>query len=377
MNSYHWVCVLLGVALSDRVTAQALVDGLPLHIPRCCHDQYALAPNHTCILQPQPDFEPEVVINGELIGVTNVGMEVVDVACGEGEGTATYITLKDASSLLLLVGDTVEFLWMPPGAQDYMAYQHYCLAMEMTIDSFDPPRYVVKVCHFDAEVACADATCVRKCCPRGESLMDKKSCTPVDEKDEWQPSFSSSEVTVTPALPPSDLLVVYGFPTCETILIYDDHILLDTGEVSTAGLRFSQHEYCIENNNESLSREVQELAMICLRDESNLYWSCPWKHLVVSVLMSISCVFLAITWIIYVSVPLLRNRNMGRCILSFVSAMFVSFLTIIIMNHHREGFSAVQCSVTGKDRTYSVILQCILKDKQSDQLETYRKLHDH
>ncbi|XP_071515008.1 probable G-protein coupled receptor Mth-like 3 isoform X2 [Panulirus ornatus] len=398
MGSGLWVCVLLGVALGVGSTSEVEEQAFytqPLHIPRCCPDGYAFDPSRKCIQMPLPDFQPEVAIKGELMVALNVTEEVVDFTCDDREGEEKYVSLVNDPATLIQMSDGVNLLWIPPQGQPYEQHDYYCLAMERSTDPLPTVSYVAKICHMDAaarferdKIVCAGASCVRKCCPLHQSLRNKMACTPVFEADDWQPSFSSSRDSIVPAPPPSDLLLVHGLPICETILVYNDHILLDTGEVSADGLLFPQHKYCIDYNNQTDTQEVEEMALICSAADE-WPWSCPWKNVMLSVLMSISCVFLAITWIIYVSVPLLRGNNMGRFIISFVSAMFVSFVTLIILKHHREGFSAVQCTITATLTHLSILatffwmnvmsyhIFCHLKMSHSYQRENIRSFLFH
>lgn len=68
------------------------------------------------------------------------------------------------------------------------------------------------------------------------------------------------------------------------------------------------------------------------------------------VLLGVSSVCLIITWLVYVSVARLRSLNESRCLLSLVSALFVAYVTLIILNYTASDYASTFCVVAGEWR---------------------------
>ncbi|KAK8724142.1 hypothetical protein OTU49_011235 [Cherax quadricarinatus] len=349
MARWSWLFVVLGmtfVQLSSEQSVKRNKGGVSIRLPQCCPSQHAISTrNATCAYNPDSSFQPPILFKGSMMLASNIVEEVkgITLACeNENSGTRLIALSLDGEhgTLILLPDGTVNVMWFPPEGLIYERLQDFCVLQVLDDESDDPPMYWAKACLQDHalqwqadRLACSNASCLRKCCPAGEHLKNKGLCMPDDKTKDW---------SLAPQFP--DLHVVYGLPTCEKILIYDDHSLTETGNLLASEELLSPQHYCIDNNEDTKSDQVYELALVCFEGSADS--ECQWKYgVLVPVLMGISCACLTATWVIYLLVPRLKSCNTGRCLLSFVSATFFAFLTITINKAGRENFTELQCSL--------------------------------
>nr|XP_045602958.1 probable G-protein coupled receptor Mth-like 4 [Procambarus clarkii] len=344
-----WLLSLLAISLLRRAAGQSRQETEHrVRLPLCCPSGYISPTADTCIYNPIIPFRPQVIIGDSLVSVTNIEEEAegTTLPCDHHDGEAgyEYVSLDSVrSTLIQKTNGTLTLLWLPQDAMLFEQSQNFCVMMTHEGSSPDEVQasYWAKVCPKDHaaqwesdKLACTKASCVRKCCPAGQHFRNQRICSPDDDSQDWaMPS------------PFSDLHVVYGLPNCKNLLLYPDfeYSLLRSGYMDVSEMLFSPQEYCIENNEDTQEQRVEQRALVCHKPRPE----CPWKqNVVIPTLMGVSCACLALTWVVYVLVPHLRNTNMGRCLLSFVSAMFVAFLTILINQVGRDSFSPAQCTLT-------------------------------
>lgn len=190
---------------------------------------------------------------------------------------------------------------------------------------------------------CSDVTCVRKCCPPQMALASSTSCGPVPDGEGWRPSLASNDsgAGATP------VHMLYGPPRlCEKALLYQEFSILPSGMVALEQMTMNVdiNGYCID----TFQHSPQEMALVCL-DKVAPAWHCEWKTIFIKpVLLGVSSVCLIITWLVYVSIAKLRSLNEGRCLLSLVSALFVAYVTLIILNFTASEEASTSCVVTGR-----------------------------
>ncbi|KAK3856765.1 hypothetical protein Pcinc_036930 [Petrolisthes cinctipes] len=324
----------------------------PVYVPRCCKEGYTLDMNRRCVSEPGTSFHPIVGVNISLVVLNEVANEeVTDVSCSGKGITTQYKSPSYGEALFLLNSDesSVNVLWSENLQYEERMFhqaQQYCIALEFG-SSKSEPIYVAKLC---AEDLCADSQCVKKCCPQGEHIVDFAHCEPVVGGQEWEPVFHDEDGVE--ASPPTDLHMLYGFPEhCAATLMYDDHKLLQSGNVQIPDWTLTYQEYCIDNI--FTDNITMEMAVVCYKEIPSY---CAWKHMIMKpVLLGVSCVCLALTWLVYVWVQQLRTSTTGRCLICLVSAMFVAFLTIILLELHMMDITPIFCVVLGYISLYSIL----------------------
>lgn len=348
---YVWQWLLLGVTTCGIASVSS--EGLNnprVSIKRCCPSGLGLLSNHNCVPHETEPFAPSIYINDTAKSAEDVSSdESWDSVC-DNDQVLKQLSL-DNEAQLHLFEDEILLYWLSPRTDTWELVESYCVATSADENVPDETsQYVVEFCYEDPmiqwkkdESACQNATCVRKCCPQGE--IYNVTCQPPSDDATWMPVFHSVEDHNIVSDKPSDLLIVYGNPLCPVQLIYDEYFLLKSGELHLPGFpeAFPSAQYCLDTFILG-DGMVTEKAVVCHRDE---YEGCWWRHFIVDTLfMSISCVFLAITWLVYVCIPELRTNTHGRCMISFITALFVAFVTILINRGHRESFTVFQCSLT-------------------------------
>ncbi|KAK4315011.1 hypothetical protein Pmani_013735 [Petrolisthes manimaculis] len=357
MKSIMWRLLLVVAAAGMmvcgvRAEEEERVYHHPVYVPRCCKEGYTLDVDRRCVSEPGTSFHPTVAVNKSFAVLNEVANEeVTDVSCS-GKGFTTHYkspSYGEALFLLDLDEDSVKLLLLGNFQYEEQMFhqpQQYCIALEFG-SSKSEPIYVAKVC---TEDRCANSQCVKKCCPQGEHIVDYAHCVPVVEGQEWKPVFHDEEGEE--ASPPTNLHMLYGFPEhCAATLMYDDHKLQQNGNVKIPDMTLTYQEYCIDNiftNNTTI-----EMALACYK-EIPLY--CAWKYRIMKpVLLGVSCVCLALTWLVYVWVQQLRTSTTGRCLICLVSAMFVAFLTIILLELHMRDITPIFCVALGYISLYSIL----------------------
>lgn len=239
----------------------------PIYVPRCCGIDHLYTPQRSCVYAVGAPFEPKAVIDGAFMALSQViNDDVTDITCsGEGK-SVQYRSTSDGEILFVMNSTRFEVLWYPPGGQqEFVQLEEFCIARELDGEE-ENPNYVAKFCAQDTEFqmsldekVCNHSTCVRKCCWPGEHIVDSSFCGPVLADQEWKPVFQDEyDRQVSP---PFDLHVIYGFPSCELILVYDDHKLLPNGDVWIQDLNLTYQEYCLDDN--FINNNTQEVAMVC------------------------------------------------------------------------------------------------------------------
>ncbi|KAK8396034.1 hypothetical protein O3P69_005251 [Scylla paramamosain] len=312
----------------------------PPPISLCCPPGHALLPNGTCY----PDAAAvDVPLSMEVEGqhatwiIESEGV-VTNISCGPED--TYYRRLTEANVTLVYHPRGVLLQWLPHTLSNQPRDRHqYCLGVEVG-DPGHAPQYSSLFCYKDLiaahHEACYNATCVRKCCPE-HNIMHDVECVPVhDPSKEWTPKFHRRESLSPDAPPPEDLTIVHGMPLCESFFKLhpdktedDRYYLLEDGKMHAPSFpgSYSAMQYCIDNFI-GKDHPLQEHALLCFMDET----PCTRvQSMAYPALLAVSCVFLTITLLVYVSVPELHAKVHGKCLVSHVTALLLAYLCLIIV----------------------------------------------
>lgn len=295
-----WCSWVMGVVMMGGWAVgqedETIQNAIPFNIPRCCPPLHVMdVMDSSCIFAYSVPFRPSVLVNKSLQVATNVVNETWDGSCQGHSSIYTYLD-QGESVLTLQEGEDVVQLFAAPLPQIFHGlFKDFCVGTVYESDtrSFS---YVVKLCIEDPEVklekqraACAQATCVRKCCPGTDYLKNLRVCVP-SAVEEWTPTFVSSEDLNVTVSPPEDLVIVHGSPICDRKLIYEDHeiSLLATGELDIPGSRLPPDEYCVESTTPG-GDEGEPMRLTAVACYSEWFTSCSWRDKVlIPVLRSVS-----------------------------------------------------------------------------------------
>lgn len=202
-----------------------------------------------------------------------------------------------------------------------------------------------------------EGNCVRKCCPKSEEFVENQCVTTTNASIAWNPPFYNLDDLSTTVPAPGDLRVVYGSPSCPLLqlnpqVVEDDTFyLLTDGNlyVPIYGEKYPPSNYCIENFT-GRDNITHTLALMCFPDVSPKPVCDATTKYVYPILLLVSCVFLAVTLVTYGSLPDLRSRLNGKCLISLVSALLVGYVSMAAASIARGMMVPLLCRVTGQSR---------------------------
>lgn len=328
----------------------------PPVVPRCCHS-LAIASDGSCTAQSQEVFSPPVKVNQQTVqwqdGVPERG---VSVTCKGYEKLLT-LPLNTSMAHLTYSSGGISLEWSPGDSSSRIQVEGFCVESDLRRGSYN-----VTVCYEDQtaihELFCNNATCVRKCCPEGE-IMNGLQCVFTGGSFLWSPSFKDANEHETTVGRPEDLTFLYGVPThCQLYQLDPGANVKDTFFLLNNGMLFHPRDegidetfppthYCIDNfwgqENNAEEKALTCFGMkptkpVCSAVENKLYPS----------FLLISSVFLGITLIVYISVPEIRDKLHGRCLISLVAALFVGYTLLATTRLAAGTLSKAACSSLGK-----------------------------
>lgn len=310
----------------------------PPPVSLCCPEGHALLTNGTCY-STDADLNVPLSMKVEdqlLTWQIDAESVVTNLTCSPAD--TYYRRLSDANVSLVYDPRGVMLQWLPPTLTNRpIARQEYCVGVEEGGPD-RAPQYATLFCYRDKAAEhhelCHNATCVRKCCDVHE-LMHGSDCVKVhDAHLEWKPTFHHIGSLAPGAPPPDNLTIVHGLPICDSIFKMrpdesedDRFYLLEDGTLMVPAFSkaFPATKYCLDNFVDH-AHPLQEHPLVCFEDRN----SCTnVQYVAYPALLAISCVFLSVTLLVYVSVPELHAKVHGKCLVSHVTALLFAYLCLI------------------------------------------------
>ncbi|XP_071518948.1 G-protein coupled receptor Mth2-like [Panulirus ornatus] len=321
----------------------------PPPVPRCCPPGHVLSPDNSCIAHSlQQNFSPPIVLESHFPEWKSVDGEVKDIKCEEH--FETHRVKLNVKGRLFYSFSQAVLSWKPTdNTLKPVLTIDYCVGVELDGERNDP-IYVARTCYMDRREhhrrTCTNNTCIRKCCPE-EEVFSNGFCDLVSTEEILPSLFKSIDNQTIDLVTKENFTIVDGLPLCDSHFSLnpqeddDKFYLMANGflHVPIYKSALSPTDYCVDY----------------FRDESGVYYSqavlchseneeCLWRHILIVVLLGVSCVFLAATALVYLGVPELRDRTNGRCLISMVSAMFTTYITLICNQQIKEQFN-IQCII--------------------------------
>lgn len=327
----------------------------PPVVPRCCHS-LAIGSDGSCNAYSSRFFSPPVLVNEqEVQWPGGVPERAVSVTC-KGYEKLLSRPLDMGDTNLKYGSGVVSLAWSPGDSTQRNQAEGFCVSPDG-----ESGRYNASVCYEDQiavyQQQCSSATCVRKCCPKGE-LMYGIECVPAGDAFLWTPSFTDASDHVSSVGPPEDLNFLYGVPThCHLFMLdpetvkEDNFLLLSNGELflprdGGADESFLPTHYCIDN---FVSQDkAVEKALICFDSEPAQPVCSTVKEKLYPSLLLMSSVFLGLTLVVYISVPDIRDKLHGRCLISLVAALFVGYTLLATTRLAAGSLSSSACYFLGE-----------------------------
>lgn len=309
----------------------------PPPVSLCCPEGHALLTNGTCYPEDDALNVPlSIEVEGQLLTwEVSADSVVTNLTCSPAD--TYYRRLSEANVSLVYDPRGVMLQWLPPTLTNRpMDRQEYCVGVEVDGPGH-APQYATLFCYKDRAAQhrelCHNATCVRKCCDE-HSLMSGVECVNAHGiHREWTPTFHHLGSLSPGAPPPEDLTLVHGLPICDSTFKMrpdeseeDRYYLLEDGTlmVPSFSKAYPPTMYCLDNFI-AHDHPLQEHPLICFDDSP-----CSGvRYVAYPALLVISCVFLSITLLVYVSVPELHAKVHGKCLVSHVTALLIAYLCLI------------------------------------------------
>ncbi|XP_076061151.1 uncharacterized protein LOC143036967 [Oratosquilla oratoria] len=332
---------------------------LPMpRVPRCCPQgqthilkEEEGAGSYSCEDHEHKDttFTPQVLLGVETLRI-DVVVDLADVPV-ECDSQETMMT-KALDSV------RTHLIYSSNGTQLYqnsldllLPFESYCLSQKAE------EEYEVLFCYRDRlkehDTLCAGGPCVRKCCPKNK-IFRGISCADLEEEEvEWRPTFEG----VGEGEDPPKYNLVEGFPLCRdfyelqpTQSEVDRYTLLQNGSIFLPAVNrsFPATRYCMDHKTTN-GTTVEPLALFCFHEHPvAAVTGCDVTSTTIyPIAMIISCLFLFVTLAVYISLPDLRERIHGKCLVSHVSALLVAYVTLIVTQLGIKSLSMNLCIANG------------------------------
>ncbi|MPC18023.1 hypothetical protein E2C01_010894 [Portunus trituberculatus] len=345
------------------IPSEARVCVPPPAVPRCCLGSQDGSGSLPCgDDNSEHRFSPHIMMDKTFVKWSEI-TTVPGRKCTQHEKEIS-IPLNVGKGHLSYESGAVSIVWTTPYFFKETQQEGFCVRRE------EGDTYVATICHEDQEAvhqnSCGDVICVRKCCPDGQVHSQGTDCLPAEHEGQlWKPNFVDTNLTnVTHS---GNLTVLHGWPQCSLYLADpsinkdDKFYLMENGDLfsPSSNHRDPPTSYCVDNFLIDDDKFVTK-ALICF-DEVNMHAEpvCTnAKHTIYPVLLLVSTAFLGITLIIYLSVPDLRGKLHGRCLISLAFAFFVAFLLMSISYLTNTPQSPGVCTTIGKD-----LCQCVIGEQ--------------
>ena len=331
---------------------------LPPPIPRCCllksHEE-----NQTYIEncgQENVTFSPPIVEGSDIL--TWDRLETKDLTlpnCNIGDSVIS-IHLDNYETSSLLYSPEGPYLFYQPSNLHplfHISPDEYCLS---AVESENYVSYQASFCYPDEliveKVDCNNSTCVRKCCPLGESYNDSKICTASEGSFDLSKSFYDAKRQIH-TKPPDDIKILVGSPDCYLLDVPSTDnkrkqpLLLTSGQlyIQQTETFLSVSEYCLDFKQDSKNNHI----FYCAKDQEDVSsFKKLWKQTIMPVFLGISCVFMLATLIIFISVTELRIKLSSQCLVSQVSALLAAYIAYIIILVIKDDVSDPACQTLGE-----------------------------
>lgn len=328
----------------------------PPPVSLCCPEGQALLTNGTCYpsdaaLNVPLSMEVEDQLLTWQIDASSV---VTNLSCSPAD---TYYRRLSAANVSLVYDPRgVMLQWLPPTLTNLpIDRREYCVGVEVTAGH--APQHATLFCYKDRAAEhrelCHNVTCVRKCCP-DHAVMRGVECIDVhDAHMEWTPTFHHLGSLSPGAPPPEDLALVHGMPICDSIFKMqpyesdeDRFYLLEDGTLMVPAFSsaFPATMYCLDNFIDS-NHPIAEHPLVCFQDRTKCN---SVQFVAYPALLAISCVFLTVTLLVYVSVPELHAKVHGKCLVSHVTALLFAYLCLISVQLAGQHLPAGACKLMGQ-----------------------------
>lgn len=332
-RQYENYCLEHTLDDQSKQTWKARVCLPPPPVPRCCPESTSPAADGvSCSNNLALPFSPPILTGDEFIKWPRL-VDKTKRNCNEFEKTLK-LSLNSGESNLSYESGEVSIAWKSSNHVKKKQKDGFCVIPQ------EGGVYAATICYEDHEAIhrsyCENATCIRKCCPEGE-INVMPHCGRAENAQLWKPEFVDSNNMTRIVPTPKDLKILYGLPQCAMYLADPDTAKKDKFYLLENGLLFtpahaekeSPTQYCIDNFL-NFDNTVSTRALICFSEEQVEPVCAMAKKSLYPALLIVSSGFLGLTLVIYLSMPDLRKKLHGRCLISLAFAFFVAYILMAV-----------------------------------------------
>ena len=331
----------------------------PPAVPRCCLESSAHTQDESFSCSDDNSayqFSPSIMINKMFVKWPQV-TAMAERRCKQNEKVFS-LPLNKGKAHLSYESGGVDIVWKTPDHLEQRQKEGFCVGPQVG------GGYVATICQEDQEAIhrnlCGNATCVRKCCPKGELHLDFGiGCVAAEREAQlWTPYLDDSNLSIN-ITPSKTLTLLYGWPHCSMYVADpsdnedDKFYLLANGNLFTPAT--NEHDpsnrYCVDNFITE-DKKIFTKALICFTEQQMEPVCAIAKGTVIPSLIVVSSIFLGVTLFIYLTVPDLRDKLHGRCLISLASAFFVAYVLMAISYFSNTTLPPPICSTLGKTFGY-------------------------
>ncbi|RXG70143.1 hypothetical protein Avbf_10318, partial [Armadillidium vulgare] len=303
-------------------------------IPICCPSGYETNADGECVYREDLPFSPPLIGNFHWNGYNTTQQ---NITCQTGEVLEKAIVTQPhffgASLVSYPIGEQLQWQAID-GLPLYYSSKKYCLTISEQETNW---LYYAHFCIPDKKLEhiqqCSNRTCLRKCCPYNH-IYDEAFGSCVQYFD-FQIKYKFTDSSGNEVPEPDDLTLMLGLPYCDvvqTILFNDSNTLrfLENGSLPTDRGTYSSLYYCVEGHSfdfQDPNNTIVNSAFICHTDVEN---PCTWRWIISSVLLSISCFFYILIFLVHTTIEDLRTKMVGKCLISEVVALLYLKLFLVM-----------------------------------------------
>lgn len=342
----------------EKLSWQAEVCLPPPTVQRCCKPGQGFNfSTKLCENISFNEFNPE--IRFENTTFHHISGNVVKPECEIGHETK-WVELTPDGASLSYTGEGTMMKWQPRKSMSVSKFPNeYCIGLE---ENSGYQTYWALFCHRDAvkehNKTCTNRTCVRKCCGDGE-LFDttKMICSNNTNQFNYQPTFHEMESgKFVEVKRPDDYEVIHGNPLCPDFFVMEPHsnakdkfYVLSNGSLHVPDWDTSvpATNYCIDKWFYS-DTEIKDHALVCFPPVAASSTCNKLSSTIYPAILVVSCVFLVITLAVYAAVPELHAKVHGKSLVSHVSALLVSYTSLVIVQLGSSSLQMSWCIIMGK-----------------------------
>ena len=336
---------------------------------KCCPLGQMLSRNYSsCVAGSEEWIPPRKVVHHNTEKMTgNYQLRYVDHLCTDPD---QEIQIIETAEIVTTDGQFFRI-----GTEEPPDAYHCVDALEGQDVTQNGQDFIAIVC---LHKGCSSQPCVSKCCHEKELLGPEAECVPANDTDElwtYHDKVYTQDLQLVPFQNMQDTVVEYSnhfirnylknpsfVSNCDKVIIIDEYnnetvFILQNGSLYEKD-NGTTSDYCVDNIKDNLGN-VMEVILKCVNttdkdinsQEITDRSSCIEDYreglrILNTTSCIISCIFLIITFLVYISVPELNNLH-GKIIISNILSIFLLTIYLLTVYNGSYYLQGVLCNLAG------------------------------